>query len=61
MPKYLIERHMPGAGALSESELAVLAESPAARLRSLERKSSGWKVSLPRTESTAFILRRMND
>ncbi|HYZ84729.1 MAG TPA: DUF4242 domain-containing protein [Bryobacteraceae bacterium] len=26
MPKYLIERHMPGAGALSENDLAVLAE-----------------------------------
>jgi hypothetical protein len=26
MPKYLIERNMPGAGALSETELAALAE-----------------------------------
>lgn len=26
MPKYLIERHMPGAGALSEIELATLSE-----------------------------------
>jgi hypothetical protein len=26
MPKYLIERHMPGAGALSEPELAGLSE-----------------------------------
>jgi len=26
MPKYLIERNMPGAGALSESELATLAD-----------------------------------
>ena len=33
MPKYLIERHMSGAGALSESELAVLSESS---LRALE-------------------------
>ena len=26
MPKYLIERHMPGAGALSDSDLAALSE-----------------------------------
>ena len=35
MPKYLIERHMPGAGALSENELAALAEKSCRALAEL--------------------------
>jgi hypothetical protein len=35
MPKYLIERHMPGAGALSETELAALSEKSCRALAEL--------------------------
>jgi hypothetical protein len=35
MPKYLIERNMPGAGALTESELAVLSERSCSALAKL--------------------------
>ena len=38
MAKYLIERHMPGAGALSESELSVLAERSCRALAELGSK-----------------------
>ena len=61
MPKYLIERHMPGAGALSETNSQVLAEKSCSALAELGHKFSGWKVSSPPTRCTAFILRRMND
>jgi hypothetical protein len=38
MPKYLIERNMPGAGALSQDELAVLAEKSIHALTELGTK-----------------------
>ena len=58
MPKYVIERNMPGAGALSETNSRPFPRSLAVRLRRLERKSSGWKASSPRIRVYSVYIAR---
>jgi hypothetical protein len=44
MPKYMIERAMPGAGDLTAQQLQAASQTSCAVLAILDRKSSGWNL-----------------
>jgi hypothetical protein len=58
MPKYVIEREIPGAGKMSPQDLRA-SQNPAACSGIWGRKFSGCKVTLRTTSFTASTLRRM--
>ena len=54
MPKYVIERELPGAGKLTLQELTAISQSRAEYSDSWVARSSGYRVTSPMTTSTAF-------
>ncbi len=44
MPKYIIEREIPGAGSLAYRELQDISQNPAVFFAKWDQKSSGWKA-----------------
>jgi len=55
MPKFVIERTLPGAGKLSTAQVHVISQKPCGVLRNMARRSSGSIPTSPRTRSTASI------
>lgn len=49
MPKYLIEREIPGAGALSPEELRGISQKSCGVLAKMGRESNGCRASSPAT------------
>ena len=58
MPKYVIEREVPGAGRETCEELKVISQTSSGVLSNSTLRSSGSKVMSPGTKSTAFTGRR---
>lgn len=59
MPKYVIEREIPGAGDLSPQDLQAVSQKSCTVLQNLGPQFSGCRVMLPVTSFTAFISRRV--
>ena len=59
MPKFVIERQLPGAGRLSEEELRGVSETSNRVLRDLGGESSGCTPTSPTTLCTASTSPRM--
>jgi hypothetical protein len=49
MPKYMIERQLPGAGQLSADELHAISEKSNKVIGTLGRRSAGCRASWPTT------------
>ncbi len=59
MPKFVIEREIPGAGKLSAGELQAISQKSSGVLNQLgPRISSGFTATSPTTISTAYTSRR---
>ena len=55
MPKYVIEREIPGAGNLSPQDLQAVRRNPARSCKTSVRRFSGCRVTLPETRSPVYI------
>ena len=58
MPKFVIEREIPGAGKMSESELRQVSLRSLQVLKEMGPRFSGSTVTSPKTRSTAFTSRQ---
>ena len=58
MPKYVIERELPGAGKMTREQLREVAQKSNGVLQTLGPKSSGSRPSCRTTSFTACITRR---
>jgi hypothetical protein len=55
MPKFVIEREIPGAGNLSAAELREIARKSVSVIKGMGPRFSGCKATLPATKFTASI------
>ena len=58
MPKYVIEREIPGAGKMTPEQLQAVSQLPAGCSVNLARKSSGSTATSRMTRFTASTMRR---
>jgi hypothetical protein len=58
MPKYVIEREIPGAGSLSTADLHAIAQKSCSVLSAMGPQFSGWRALSHQTRSTAFTSRQ---
>ena len=56
MPKYIIERDIPNAGALSAQELQGISQKSCGVLSDMGQRFNGWKAMSLMTRSIVFIL-----
>jgi hypothetical protein len=52
MPKYVIEREIPGAGKLSPDQLQGISQTSCGVLRQMDRRCNGWRAPSPTTRFT---------
>ena len=60
MPKYVIEREVPGAGNLTDAQLKELSQKSVSVLREMGTVFSGCTATSPATKSIAFTFHRMS-